>query len=77
MKTIVFEEFLKNYERDADHYADQDYIERDLVRMMRDLVDLTVDMCSENAKTTTEEFVDGFEICIDKNSILKVKKQFI
>jgi len=77
MKTIVFEEFLKNYERDADHYADQDYIERDLVRMMRDLVDLTVDMCAKNAKTETEDYKDGFKFYVDKNSIIEVKKQFI
>lgn len=72
-KIPTAEEFLQNYKNDSDHYADQDYDERRLIKALKEFAQLHVEAALKEASAT--DIVSGrsykHRTEYDKDSILK------
>lgn len=64
------EEFLKKYENDTDHYADQDYSEFRLIRALQEFAKLHLEACKK-------EVIDNVETCIEGDGSLLVSISLI
>ena len=65
MSVPTAEEFLKKYENDTDHYADQDYSEFRLIRALQEFAKLHLEACKK-------EVIDNVETCIGGDGSLLV-----